>query len=166
MYLCVAKIKRYETKQLENDRIVINNLTPRPHRLMMTTMASSNYQGGTFFKYSQPYFMELDAECNIMTCEANSQPRDYKQHPQCDGKGKIVFIEVIKCKTMDEKKKKELLEGLDEYYAKRRNLDTEINASQKTVEINGFTHIVVDSTIDEWAKSVGAVDIEDIQWQM
>ena len=66
---------------------------------------------------------------------------------------------------MDENKKKELLKGLDEYYTKRTDLLTESSTSQKTVEINGFTHIVVDSTVDEWAKSVGAIDIEDIQWQ-
>ena len=65
---------------------------------------------------------------------------------------------------MDEETKKELLEGLDEYYAQRTDLLTDSNLPQKTIVINGFTHIVVDSTIDEWAKCVGAVDIEDIQW--
>ena len=67
---------------------------------------------------------------------------------------------------MDSKKKKELLKGLDEYYAKRTDLLTECDSLQETIEINGFTHIVVNTTIDEWAKSVGAVDIEEIQWQM
>ena len=69
------------------------------------------------------------------------------------------------CRYMDEKMKKELLEGLDEYYAKRTDLLKESNTPQKTVEINGITHIVVDCTAEEWIKSVGGVNIEDIQWQ-
>ena len=54
---------------------------------------------------------------------------------------------------MDEKKKKELLEGLEEYYAKRTDLKIDKCTPQKTVVINGLTHIVVDCTIDEWTKS-------------
>lgn len=69
------------------------------------------------------------------------------------------------CRYMDEKMKKELLEGLDEYYAKRTDLLKESNTPQKTVEINGITHIVVDCTAEEWIQSVGGVNIEDIQWQ-
>lgn len=67
---------------------------------------------------------------------------------------------------MDEEKKKELLKGLDEYYAKRTDLFSESDTSQKTVEINGLTYIQVDCTAEEWIESVGGVNIEDIQWQM
>ena len=41
------------------------------HRLMMTTLASCYYHGGSFFKYIQPYFLELDIKCNVMTNEEN-----------------------------------------------------------------------------------------------
>lgn len=67
---------------------------------------------------------------------------------------------------MDENKKKELLKGLDEYYANRTDLLTETNTPQNTVEINGLTYIQIDYTAEEWIKSVGGVNIEDIQWQM
>ena len=59
----------------------------------------------------------------------------------------------------------ELLKGLDEYYSNRKDVLNEQSQNQKTIVINGITHIAVDSTIEEWAKSVGAVNIEDIQWQ-
>jgi len=39
----------------------------KEHRLLMTTLARSNYHGGSLFKYIQPYFLELDSEHNIMT---------------------------------------------------------------------------------------------------
>ena len=39
----------------------------KDHRLLMTTLARSNYHGGSLFKYIQPYFLELDSEHNIMT---------------------------------------------------------------------------------------------------
>lgn len=39
----------------------------KEHRLLMTTLARSNYHGGSLFKYIQPYFLELDSEQNIMT---------------------------------------------------------------------------------------------------
>ena len=39
----------------------------KEHRLLMTTLARSNYHGGSLFKYIQPYFLELDSEYNIMT---------------------------------------------------------------------------------------------------
>lgn len=65
---------------------------------------------------------------------------------------------------MDEKTKKELLEGLDEYYAQRKDLMIDKNLPQKTIVINGLTYIRVDCTAKEWIKSVGGVDIEDIQW--
>ena len=58
-----------------------------------------------------------------------------------------------------------LLAGLDEYYSNRKELLCEGNQPQKTIVINGITHIAVDSTIEKWAKSVGAVSIDDIQWQ-
>ena len=66
---------------------------------------------------------------------------------------------------MDEEKKEKLLKGLDEYYAMRTDLQTENSSPQKTVVINGLTYIVVDCKAEEWIKSVGGVDIEDIQWQ-
>ena len=65
---------------------------------------------------------------------------------------------------MDEETKNKLLEGLDEYYAQRTDVLAGNDLPQKTIVINGFTHMLVDSTIDEWAKCVGAVDIADIQW--
>lgn len=67
---------------------------------------------------------------------------------------------------MDEELKRELLEGLDEYYAQRTDLLAESNTPQKTMEINGLTYIQVDCTAEEWIKSVGGVNIEDVQWQM
>ena len=67
---------------------------------------------------------------------------------------------------MDEELKRELLEGLDEYYAQRTDLLTESNTPQKTMEINGLTYIQADCTAEEWIKSVGGVNIEDVQWQM
>lgn len=50
---------------------------------------------------------------------------------------------------MDEELKRELLEGLDEYYAQRTDLLTESNTPQKTMEINGLTYIQVDCTAEE-----------------
>ena len=65
---------------------------------------------------------------------------------------------------MDEETKKELLEGLDEYYAQRTDLLTGNDLPQKTIVINGLIHIQVNCTAEEWIKSVGCVDIEDIRW--
>ena len=65
---------------------------------------------------------------------------------------------------MDEQMKKRLFIGLDEYYAHRTDLMAENNTPQKTVEINGITHIVVDCTAEEWIQSVGGVSIDDIRW--
>ena len=65
---------------------------------------------------------------------------------------------------MDKETKKELLEGLDEYYSQRTDLLADNNLPQKTIVINGLIHIQVDCTAEEWIKSVGGVDIEDIQW--
>ena len=59
----------------------------------------------------------------------------------------------------------DILQGLDEYYSKRKDLQVEQNQPQRTIEINGIIHIAIDSTIEEWAKKVGAVDIDDIEWQ-
>ena len=36
--------------------------------------------------------------------------------------------------------------------------------SKKTKVIHGIIYIVVDCTIKEWASSVRAIGIEDIQW--
>ena len=65
---------------------------------------------------------------------------------------------------MDEETKKELLEGLDEYYAQRTDLLTGNDLAQKTIVINGLIHIQVNCKAEEWIKSVGCVDIEDIRW--
>ena len=65
---------------------------------------------------------------------------------------------------MDEETKNKLLEGLDEYYAQRTDVLTGNDLLQKTIKINGLIHIQVDCTAEEWIKSVGGVDIEDIQW--
>ena len=66
---------------------------------------------------------------------------------------------------MDKKRKQELLKGLNEYYANHRELLRESDTQENTVEINGLTHIQVDCSADEWIKSVGGVNIEDIKWQ-
>ena len=58
----------------------------------------------------------------------------------------------------------ELLKGLDEYYSNRKDVLNEQSQNQKTIVINGITHIAVDATIEVLAKSVGAVNIEDMQW--
>ena len=60
----------------------------------------------------------------------------------------------------------DILNGLDEYYSKRRDLLVEQKQPQRTIEINGIVHIAIDSTIEEWAKKVGAVNIDDIEWQI
>ena len=56
--------------------IELKDLHEEKHRLMMTTLARSNYHGGSFFKYIQPYFLELDIECNVMTYEENLPIRE------------------------------------------------------------------------------------------
>lgn len=61
--------------------------------------------------------------------------------------------------------KQELLKGLNEYYANHRELLIESQTIENTVEINGLTHIQVDSSAEEWIKSVGGINIEDIKWQ-
>ena len=66
---------------------------------------------------------------------------------------------------MNKKPEQELLKGLDEYYANHKELLRESNAPETTLEINGLTHILVDCSAEEWIKSVGGVNIEDIKWQ-
>lgn len=56
--------------------IELKDLHEEKHRLMMTTMASSDYHGGPFFSYIQPYFIELNIECDVMTDEENLPLRE------------------------------------------------------------------------------------------
>jgi hypothetical protein len=67
---------------------------------------------------------------------------------------------------MNEITKKKLLKGLDEYYAKRKDLLSETTTPRKTVKINELTYTQVDCTAEEWIESVGGIKIDDIQWQM
>ena len=62
---------------------------------------------------------------------------------------------------MTEQRRAELLEGLDEYYASRRDLLNE-NRSHEKIIINGLTYVVVDNmTVEEWAKQNDAIPIEE-----
>lgn len=63
---------------------------------------------------------------------------------------------------MNKKRKLELLKEQNEYYANHKELLKESNTLENTIEINGLTHIQVDCSADEWIKSVGGVNIEDI----
>ena len=77
----------------------------------------------------------------------------------------IFIVELSVFIVMDKKQKQELLKGLNEYYANYRELLRESDIQENTVEINGLTHIQVDCSAEEWIKSVGGVNIEDIKWQ-
>ena len=64
---------------------------------------------------------------------------------------------------MTEQRRAELLEGLDEYYASRRDLLNENRSHEKTKIINRLTYVVVDNmTVEEWAKQNDAIPIEEI----
>ena len=63
---------------------------------------------------------------------------------------------------MTEQRRAELLEGLDEYYASRRDLLNENRSHEKTKIVNGLTYVVVDNmTVEEWAKQNDAIPIEE-----
>lgn len=62
---------------------------------------------------------------------------------------------------MTEQRKAKLLEGLDEYYASRRDLLNENASHEVTKTINGLTYVVVNMTTEEWAKQNRAIAIED-----
>lgn len=64
---------------------------------------------------------------------------------------------------MDENKKKELLKGLDEYYANRRDILNESDDSQ-IVEINGLKVRKINGTIEDYAREHNLVNIQDVQW--
>ena len=71
----------------------------------------------------------------------------------------------INIEHMNNKQRQELLKGLDEYYTNHKELLKESFSQENTVEINGLTHIQVDCSAEEWVKSLGGVNIEDIRWQ-
>ncbi len=64
---------------------------------------------------------------------------------------------------MDEKKKKRLLDGLDEYYANRRDILNESDDSN-IIEINGLIVRKISGTIADYAREHNLVNIQDIQW--
>ena len=64
---------------------------------------------------------------------------------------------------MDEKRKKELLKGLDEYYSKRRDILNESDDSQ-IIEIDGLKVRKIKGTIADYAREHNLVNIDDIQW--
>ena len=71
------------------------------------------------------------------------------------------FMQMIRRLKRTKKKKSELLEGLDEYYASRRDLLNENKPHEKT-DRNEHSYVVVDNlTVKEWAKQNDASPIED-----
>ena len=64
---------------------------------------------------------------------------------------------------MDEKKTEELLKGLDEYYANRRDVFDESNDSQ-IIEIYGLKVRKINGTIADYARGHNLVNIQDVQW--
>lgn len=62
---------------------------------------------------------------------------------------------------MTEQRRAELLEGLDEYYASRRDILNENTSHEITKTINGLTYVVVNMTTEEWAKQNKAIPIEE-----
>lgn len=73
----------------------------------------------------------------------------------------------IYLRNVTEQRRAELLEGLDEYYASRRDLLNENRSHEKTKIINGLSYVVVDNmTVEEWAKQNDAIPIEDtfLRW--
>ena len=64
---------------------------------------------------------------------------------------------------MDKKTKKKLLEGLDEYYANRRDVLNESDESQ-IIEIDGLRVKKISGTISDYAREHNLVNIQDIQW--
>ena len=47
--------------------IELKDLKGKEHTLTMTTLARSNYFGGSLFKYTLPYFLDLDSDYNVKT---------------------------------------------------------------------------------------------------
>lgn len=66
---------------------------------------------------------------------------------------------------MTEEKKKQILKGLDEYYANRKDVLSE-DINQEIVMIDGLPHIRVHMSTEEFCKKNNLIDINDIQWQM
>lgn len=60
-------------------------------------------------------------------------------------------------------RKKELLKGLDEYFANRRDLLNESDESQ-IIEINGLKVRKINGTIADYARGHNLVNIQDVQW--
>ncbi|MBR5716707.1 MAG: hypothetical protein IKX59_08975 [Bacteroidales bacterium] len=65
---------------------------------------------------------------------------------------------------MDEKKKKELLKGLGEYYSNRRDILNESDDSQ-IIEIDGLKVRKIKGTIADYAREHNLINIEDMQWE-
>lgn len=64
---------------------------------------------------------------------------------------------------MNEEKKRELLKGLDEYYANRRDILNESN-NTPIIEINGLKVRKINGTIADYAREHNLVNIQDVQW--
>ena len=56
--------------------ITLKDFSGKEHRLMMTTLARSNYNGGSLSRYILPYFLKLDDDCNVVTYDEKLPRRD------------------------------------------------------------------------------------------
>ena len=56
--------------------ITLKDFSGKEHRLMMTTLARSNYNGGSLSRYILPYVLKLDDDCNVVTYDEKLPIRD------------------------------------------------------------------------------------------
>jgi len=73
----------------------------------------------------------------------------------------MLFGECLILLKMTEYEKAQLLEGLDEYYASRTDLQDIGNSDERTKVINGVTYVAVNMSTEEWAKQNDAISIEE-----
>lgn len=65
---------------------------------------------------------------------------------------------------MNEQERKDILKGLDEVYAKRPQTLLNESSQFETVMIGGYAVKKISGSFNDYAKSNGLINIDDVQW--